>query len=204
MLSPTDKRCILKEFLQLRDMVKCVAITAINAVQKLQQTAFNLCWMWMGARKAPPTSPYDAGQWQGTVRRWRTSRHHQQSSWLPCSSAWLAVSSAPLVFVRVCVCVSQRLSTLPDWRILLTIFFPDDFFFGGARIGSANGEACFATDGEETTGCLCLLPGLKLLWCRRLANELTGNVFRKLASLLASRLAKSDRDTHCSGSENSH
>lgn len=45
MLSSTDKRCIQKEFLQLRDMVNWVAIIAINAVQKLQQTAFNLCWM---------------------------------------------------------------------------------------------------------------------------------------------------------------
>lgn len=114
----------------------------------------------------------------------------------------LAHSLFSASYFCVCVCKSAplhftRLKNFPD------DFFPDDFF-GGARIGSANGEACFTTDGEETAGCLCLLPGLKLLWCRRLANELTGNVFRKLASLLASRLAKSDRDTYCSGSENSH
>lgn len=171
---------------------QCGAETAANCLQSLLDVN--------GCAQSPAHLPHDASQWQGTVCRWRTSRHHQQSSWLPCSSAWLAVSSAPLIFV--CVCKSAplhftRLKNFPD------DFFPDDFF-GGARIGSANGEACFTTDGEETAGCLCLLPGLKLLWCRRLANELTGNVFRKLASLLASRLAKSDRDTYCSGSENSH
>lgn len=174
---------------------QCGAETAANCLQSAGCE-------WVHAKLRPPPL------WRQPMARHRAPLKDVTSSSAVvltavqlCLARSLFSTSCFCVCVRVCV--SQRLFTLYDWTIFLTIFFPDDFF-GGARIGSANGEACFTTGGEETTGCLCLLPGLKLLWCRRLANELTGNVFRKLASLLASRLAKSNRDTYCSGSENSH
>lgn len=116
--------------------------------------------------------------------------------WLPCFSAWLTVSTAPLVFV----CVSRRLNTFHDWRNWRRNCLIDFVWRGKDRFGEC--RDMFFRDSRETAGCLYLLPGLKLLWCNRLANKLT-KCFQKLASFLAFQLAKSDGEIRCVGIQSS-
>lgn len=128
-----------------------------------------------GCAGNPARLRYDASQWERTVRRGRTSHHHQQAFWWDCRAAPLGLRCPPH-FLYLFLWGTGHFTRLKQFTEKL----PCRFCGKSVRTSVANEETWFLGREEGLPGCPYFQPALKLtlLWCSRLANKLAENVFR--------------------------